>query len=81
MPIGKNTTSAGASLAALGGEDVLRATVIEDYRPAGRTLARAGEQVRLLDGDGGSPAVAIYRPGKRYARFIPRRYLKVEGVD
>jgi hypothetical protein len=82
MPIGKGTESAGARLAAMKTVDVITATVIRDYHPAGRTLARAGERVRLLDmPDREGGIVYVYREGKRYARGIPSDYLELEPVE
>ncbi len=72
---------AGAKLAEMNGPEIIHADVIKDYRPSGRTLAHAGEHVRLLPPMPRSGFVYIYRSGKKYGRGIPSWHLNVVSRD
>lgn len=64
----------GAALAFGGGR---QATVRRDYRPAKRTLLRAGDRVKVFEPrpEEGGGFVYAYREGSKVARKIPSSYL------
>lgn len=55
--------------------------VLEDYIPAGRVLARAGERGYTYDNPAEDREIYLYREGKKTARELPSYLVRVERAE